>query len=140
MLALCARSRSLSLAASACATSTGTSLTIFSCTTQKSGWSLESQTRTSERFIYAHKSMFVPCWNVVSSAHLPHAGKYSMDNLPKGPRGVLFKQLLPEIQPLLATLEAIAKSRRKTMSQVRFLLQPGASMLATRCRFRLSVG
>lgn len=42
-----------------------------------------------------------------------------MEQLPKGPRGSLFKQLLPEIAPLLSTLEAVAASRRKTPSQVR---------------------
>jgi pyridoxine 4-dehydrogenase len=46
------------------------------------------------------------------------SGKYSLSTLPEGPRGVLFKGLLPEIQPLLALLEAIAISRKKTMSQV----------------------
>ncbi|GBF91660.1 hypothetical protein Rsub_03964 [Raphidocelis subcapitata] len=45
-------------------------------------------------------------------------GKYAADSLPAGPRGTLFKQLLPEIAPLLAALEAVAKSRRKSMSQV----------------------
>lgn len=45
-------------------------------------------------------------------------GKYSMSNLPSGPRGVLFRSLLSELQPLLVVLEAVAKSRRKTMSQV----------------------
>lgn len=29
------------------------------------------------------------------------SGKYSRDNLPAGPRGQLFKQLLPEVEPLL---------------------------------------
>jgi pyridoxine 4-dehydrogenase len=48
----------------------------------------------------------------------PHAGKYSLDRLPPGPRGSLFRQLLPGIQPVLTTLEAVAGSRRKTMSQV----------------------
>jgi hypothetical protein len=51
--------------------------------------------------------------------HLRPPGKYSEDNLPQGPRGALFKGLLPEIAPLLAALEAVAKSRRKSMSQVR---------------------
>ncbi|GAX83176.1 hypothetical protein CEUSTIGMA_g10602.t1 [Chlamydomonas eustigma] len=46
------------------------------------------------------------------------SGKYSETNLPKGPRGLLFKQLLPEIQPLLQVLSAVARSRRKSMSQV----------------------
>ncbi|WIA14693.1 hypothetical protein OEZ85_003191 [Tetradesmus obliquus] len=45
-------------------------------------------------------------------------GKYSTDNLPKGPRGSLFKQLLPGIAPLTAALAAVAASRRKTVSQV----------------------
>eukprot|EP00798_Chlamydomonas_sp_ICE-L_P010050 gene10050-7942_t len=44
--------------------------------------------------------------------------KYSMDKLPAGPRGVLFKQILPELAPLLSTLEAVAKSRNKTVPQV----------------------
>lgn len=46
------------------------------------------------------------------------AGKYSQDNLPSGPRGTLFRQLLPEIKPLLEVLGAIAESRGKSMSQV----------------------
>jgi hypothetical protein len=46
------------------------------------------------------------------------AGKYSAANLPKGPRGSLFKQLLPGIAPLSAALAAVAASRRKTVSQV----------------------
>lgn len=45
-------------------------------------------------------------------------GKYSDGHLPKGPRGTLFKQLLPGISPVTSTLAAIAGSRRKTMSQV----------------------
>ena len=45
-------------------------------------------------------------------------GKYSETALPPGPRGILFKQLLPEIQPVLRVIEDVAKSRRKTMSQV----------------------
>jgi pyridoxine 4-dehydrogenase len=46
------------------------------------------------------------------------SGKYSQSELPPGPRGVLFKGLLPEIQPLLSLMETIAESRRKSMSQV----------------------
>jgi pyridoxine 4-dehydrogenase len=46
------------------------------------------------------------------------AGKYSATNLPKGLRGSLFKQLLPGIAPLTAALDAVAASRRKTVSQV----------------------
>lgn len=47
-----------------------------------------------------------------------HAGKYSRDRLPKGPRAVLFRQLLPGIQPLTEVLGAIAEERGKTTSQV----------------------
>lgn len=48
-------------------------------------------------------------------------GKYSMrdeKNLPGGPRGFLFRQVLPGLDPLLSTLGEIATLRRKTMSQV----------------------
>ncbi len=46
-------------------------------------------------------------------------GKYSTQgDLPPGLRGVLFRQLLPRIQPLLDTLGAIAASRDKTPAQV----------------------
>jgi pyridoxine 4-dehydrogenase len=46
-------------------------------------------------------------------------GKYQEGlPLPKGPRRILFKQLLPKIKPLLACLKVIADSRFKTMSQV----------------------
>lgn len=48
-------------------------------------------------------------------------GKYSLDDpksLPGGPRGLLFKQILPGLDPLLGTLEEVAAGRRKTMSQV----------------------
>ncbi len=46
-------------------------------------------------------------------------GKYSeKGSYPKGIRGILFKQILPGIRPLLLCLEAVAKSRNKTMSQV----------------------
>jgi pyridoxine 4-dehydrogenase len=45
--------------------------------------------------------------------------KYSQDGpLPRGPRGALFRQLLPGIAPLLGALRAVAASRRKTCSQV----------------------
>ncbi|MEW5319101.1 MAG: hypothetical protein WDW38_010271 [Sanguina aurantia] len=46
------------------------------------------------------------------------SGNYSMDNLPEGPRGLLFKQLLPEVQPLISVIDAIAEERQKTPSQV----------------------
>ena len=46
-------------------------------------------------------------------------GKYSeKSSFPKGIRGILFKQILPGVRPLLLSLEAVAKSRDKTMSQV----------------------
>jgi pyridoxine 4-dehydrogenase len=48
-------------------------------------------------------------------------GKYSLDDpdsLPSGPRGYLFKQMLPGLDPLLSTLNEVAKARRKTPSQV----------------------
>lgn len=46
-------------------------------------------------------------------------GKYDAANLPRGPRGSLFKQLLPGIAPLTSALGAVAAARRKTVSQVR---------------------
>nr|XP_029145506.1 pyridoxal reductase, chloroplastic isoform X3 [Arachis hypogaea] len=45
-------------------------------------------------------------------------GKYSPSTLPTGPRGLLFKQILPGLDPLLSSLRDIANKRRKTMSQV----------------------
>lgn len=46
-------------------------------------------------------------------------GKYSEKGpFPKGIRGLLFRQLLPGIQPLLLCLREIAQSRSKMMSQV----------------------
>ncbi|MDX2229179.1 MAG: aldo/keto reductase [Leptolyngbyaceae cyanobacterium bins.349] len=46
-------------------------------------------------------------------------GKYTPNGpMPKGIRGILFKQLLPKIQPLLACLAEIAQAHHKTMSQV----------------------
>lgn len=45
-------------------------------------------------------------------------GKYSPKNLPKGIRGLLFRQLIPGIQPLLDVVRAIATSREKTPAQV----------------------
>lgn len=46
-------------------------------------------------------------------------GKYSDKSaFPKGIRGILFRQLLPGIQPLLACMGEIAQSRNKTLSQV----------------------
>lgn len=46
-------------------------------------------------------------------------GKYDKDNLPKGPRGLLFRQILPGIEPLTDLMQQIATSRRKSVSQVR---------------------
>ncbi|MBE9208066.1 aldo/keto reductase [Nostoc sp. LEGE 06077] len=46
-------------------------------------------------------------------------GKYSeTGTFPKGIRGLLFRQLLPGVRSLLASLKEIAQSRNKTMSQV----------------------
>ncbi|EYU45303.1 hypothetical protein ABFS82_06G016700 [Erythranthe guttata] len=45
-------------------------------------------------------------------------GKYSANNLPNGPRGLLFRQILPGLEPLLNSLKETAQRRRKTVSQV----------------------
>jgi pyridoxine 4-dehydrogenase len=46
-------------------------------------------------------------------------GKYTeKSSFPKGIRGLLFRQLIPGIRPLLGCLQEIASSRSKTMSQV----------------------
>ncbi|MBF2073497.1 MAG: aldo/keto reductase [Synechococcales cyanobacterium C42_A2020_086] len=45
-------------------------------------------------------------------------GKYRERSLPKGIRGVLFRQLLPSIQPLLHDLQTLADTYQKTMVQV----------------------
>lgn len=49
-------------------------------------------------------------------------GKYDVESsatsLPAGPRGFLFRQILPGLRPLLATMKEVAKHRRKTPSQV----------------------
>lgn len=46
-------------------------------------------------------------------------GKYSeQGHLPKGIRGLLFRQILPGMRSLLACLQEVAQSRNKTMSQV----------------------
>lgn len=46
-------------------------------------------------------------------------GKYSEQGpLPKGIRGLLFRQILPGMRSLLACLQEVAESRNKTMSQV----------------------
>ncbi|MQM09755.1 hypothetical protein Taro_042633 [Colocasia esculenta] len=46
------------------------------------------------------------------------SGKYTASNLPRGPRALLFRQILPGLYPLLRSLREIAKRRRKTISQV----------------------
>lgn len=46
------------------------------------------------------------------------SGKYSVDRLPSGPRGLIFKALLPSLQPLLSTLEEIAAARGVSQSAV----------------------
>eukprot|EP00270_Netrium_digitus_P002614 TRINITY_DN1296_c0_g1_i2.p1 TRINITY_DN1296_c0_g1~~TRINITY_DN1296_c0_g1_i2.p1 ORF type:complete len:443 (+),score=86.93 TRINITY_DN1296_c0_g1_i2:3-1331(+) len=47
-------------------------------------------------------------------------GKYSAEKnvLPSGPRGLLFRQILPGLGPLLQLMRDIATRRKKTMSQV----------------------
>lgn len=48
-------------------------------------------------------------------------GKYSLEDpgsLPSGPRGLVFKQVLPGLQPLLQVMGEVAARRKKTMSQV----------------------
>ncbi|KAL2550827.1 Pyridoxal reductase [Forsythia ovata] len=45
-------------------------------------------------------------------------GKYSPSSLPSGPRGLLFRQILPGLEPLLNSLKEIAQKRRKTIPQV----------------------
>lgn len=48
-------------------------------------------------------------------------GKYTMDDpasLPSGPRGLVFRQVLPGLEPLLRVMGEIAARRRKTLSQV----------------------
>ncbi|XP_028054998.1 pyridoxal reductase, chloroplastic isoform X3 [Camellia sinensis] len=45
-------------------------------------------------------------------------GKYSPSNLPRGPRGLLFRQIIPGLDPLLNSLKKIAQRRKKTMPQV----------------------
>jgi pyridoxine 4-dehydrogenase len=46
------------------------------------------------------------------------ADKYTLDNLPKGPRSLLFKEFLPSIEPLLKVMREIALKRNKKVSQV----------------------
>jgi len=46
------------------------------------------------------------------------SGKYDENTLPTGPRGILFKQILPGLSPLLGTLREVAEARETTMSAV----------------------
>lgn len=45
-------------------------------------------------------------------------GKYTPSKLPRGPRALLFRQILPGLEPLLSALREIAQTRRKTIPQV----------------------
>ncbi|CAL9086611.1 unnamed protein product [Musa textilis] len=45
-------------------------------------------------------------------------GKYTTSRLPRGPRALLFRQVLPGLDPLLDSLKHISERRQKTMSQV----------------------
>ena len=47
-------------------------------------------------------------------------GKYDADagRLPSGPRGLLFRQILPGIKPLVGLMQAMADERKKTVAQV----------------------
>eukprot|EP00850_Spirogloea_muscicola_P005622 SM000026S08871 [mRNA] locus=s26:275382:278066:+ [translate_table: standard] len=45
-------------------------------------------------------------------------GKYGGDQLPKGPRSLLFRQILPGLKPLLQTMQEIAAARGKSVPQV----------------------
>ena len=44
--------------------------------------------------------------------------KYTVDALPSGPRGLLFREFLPVMGPLLGELRSVARFRKKTVSQV----------------------
>jgi pyridoxine 4-dehydrogenase len=44
--------------------------------------------------------------------------RYTVDNLPKGPRSLLFREFLPIMGPLLGELRDIARARKKSVSQV----------------------
>ena len=51
-------------------------------------------------------------------------GKYdaSQNSLPSGPRGLLFRQILPGLQPLIEEMRRIASARNKTVPQVTDLI------------------
>ncbi len=44
--------------------------------------------------------------------------KYTIDKLPQGARGLIFREYLPALTPLLSELRSIAKERKKTVSQI----------------------
>lgn len=46
------------------------------------------------------------------------SGKYNAGNIPSGPRGIIFRRVLPTMGPLLSTMGEISSARGKTMSQV----------------------
>eukprot|EP00316_Scyphosphaera_apsteinii_P015962 CAMPEP_0119345298 /NCGR_PEP_ID=MMETSP1333-20130426/107413_1 /TAXON_ID=418940 /ORGANISM="Scyphosphaera apsteinii, Strain RCC1455" /LENGTH=377 /DNA_ID=CAMNT_0007357761 /DNA_START=115 /DNA_END=1249 /DNA_ORIENTATION=+ len=46
------------------------------------------------------------------------SGKYDEQNLPAGPRGLLFKQILPGLAPLLGVLNEVARARGKSVAAV----------------------
>lgn len=45
-------------------------------------------------------------------------GKYTVSRLPRGPRALLFRQILPGLKPLLNSLNEIAERRGRTIPQV----------------------
>ncbi|KAJ8650224.1 hypothetical protein MRB53_003247 [Persea americana] len=45
-------------------------------------------------------------------------GKYTLSRLPRGPRALLFRQILPGLEPLLNALKEIGERRGKTIPQV----------------------
>lgn len=63
------------------------------------------------------------CLGVTSIAYSPLGlglltGKYNAGNIPSGPRGIIFRRVLPTMGPLLAAMKEISETRGKTMSQV----------------------
>lgn len=46
------------------------------------------------------------------------SGKYTVDKLPKGPRGFVIRQVLSGARELTATIDEVARARRKTPAQV----------------------
>ncbi|KAK9060846.1 hypothetical protein SSX86_018026 [Deinandra increscens subsp. villosa] len=45
-------------------------------------------------------------------------GKYTPASLPRGPRGLLFRQIIPGVEPLLISLKEIGEKRGKSIPQV----------------------